>query len=425
VSTVGGSLLERLAPSTGPPGPRARRGRAWLERYGLPDGREEAWRYTPVADLIDALATAVPAPDRTDAIDRPTVDELAGDLGGPRLVFVNGRLAPDLSDLAPRIGGLWLGGAEQLGPRPRPARGGEDQPADGFHALNWAAGRDVAAVLVERDIEVDEPVHVVHLAVPGTHTTASHPRTVVRLAPGSGLHVVETYAGLPGSVVTNASTRIVAGEGSAVTHHRVQAEAPDAVHVGRTAVDQAARSTVRSTSVVTGARVSRSAIAVGLRGDGARVDLDGLDVPAGHQRHDNVVTVDHLASDGSSTQRFKGIVDDHARSSFSGHVIVRPGTTGTDARQSNPNLVLQPTAQADTRPWLEILADDVRCTHGATVGRLDDDALFYLRSRGIPIDRARTMLVAAFAAEIVDGIAPASLREHITTRLDDRWGAST
>ena len=124
-------------------------------------------------------------------------------------------------------------------------------------------------------------------------------------------------------------------------------------------------------------------------------------------------------------ERFKGIIDDHARGSFSGHVIVRPGTSGTDARQSNPNLVLRPTAQADTRPWLEILADDVRCTHGATVGRLDDDALFYLRSRGIPLQRARAMLVAAFAAEIIDGVSPPSLHNHITARLDDRCGAPT
>ena len=130
--------------------------------------------------------------------------------------------------------------------------------------------------------------------------------------------------------------------------------------------------------------------------------------------------VDHAASHCKSTQRYKGIVDDHGRGSFSGHVIVRHGTVGTDAVQSNPNLVLTPTAQADTRPWLEIFADDVRCAHGATVGRLDDDAYFYLRSRGIPAEQARAMLIAAFAAEVVDAIELDSLRERLADWLHTR-----
>ena len=222
---------------------------------------------------------------------------------------------------------------------------------------------------------------------------------------------------MPGSSITNASTRVVAGAGSTITHHRIQDEAVAAIHVGRTAIDQGSGSTVRATSVMTGGRIARSAIDIRFTGAGARADLDGLYLPRGDQRHDNVITVDHGASQCSSTQRFTGIVDDHGRGSFSGHVLVRAGTTGTDAHQSNRNLVLAPTAQADTRPWLEILADDVRCTHGATVGRLDDDALFYLRSRGIPLEQARAMLVAAFAAEIIDAITPATLRDRVAATL--------
>jgi Fe-S cluster assembly protein SufD len=193
----------------------------------------------------------------------------------------------------------------------------------------------------------------------------------------------------------------------------MQSEAPDAIHVGRTAIEQGADSSVRVASIMTGALIARSAIGVRLTGPEARSDLSGLYLPRGHQRHDNVITVDHAASRCTSTQQFRGIVDDHGRGSFSGHVLVRPGTIGTDARQSNRNLVLAPTAQVDTRPWLEILADDVRCTHGATVGRLDEEALFYLRSRGIPVDRSRAMLVAAFAAEVIDAITPASLRDRV------------
>ena len=185
---------------------------------------------------------------------------------------------------------------------------------------------------------------------------------------------------------------------------------------------QATGSTVRATSIMAGGRIARAAIDVSFDGTDARTDVVGLYTPSGEQRHDNVVTVDHRSSRCTSNVVFRGIVGGHARGSFSGHVIVRPDTVGTDAHQSNRNLVLEPTAQADTRPWLEIFADDVRCTHGATVGRLDDAALFYLRSRGIPLEQARTMLVDAFAAEVVDAIGPPSLREHVA-RLDQRAGA--
>ena len=411
------ALLDRLAPETGG-GPRADRGRAWLDRHGLPTQRDEAWRYTPVDDVVRALEATGPAPADAGAdVDRALVDGLAGDLGGPRLVVVNGFLVEHLCDTDAGAG-VWLGGADDLRPRPPAAAGATDEPGDGFHALNWAAGRDVAAVLVDPRARVGAPVHVVHLAVPGPTATASHPRTVVRAGPGSTVHVVESYVGLPGAAVTNASTRIVAAEGACVTHHRVQAEADDAVHVGRTGIEQAAGSTVRSTSVTSGGRIARNALDVQLAGTGARADLDGLYLPTGRQRHDTVVTVDHRASGCTSTQRFRGVLDDHGRGSFSGHVIVRPGTTGTDASQSNRNLVLRPTAQADTRPWLEIFADDVRCSHGATVGRLDDDALFYLRSRGIPRAEARRMLVAAFAAEVLDPIEPAALRERAAAAFD-------
>jgi Fe-S cluster assembly protein SufD len=158
-------------------------------------------------------------------------------------------------------------------------------------------------------------------------------------------------------------------------------------------------------------------------GADARVDLDGLYLPSSRQRQDNVVTVDPVASRGTSTQHFKGVIDDHARGSFSGHVIVQGGTVGNDAKQTNRSLLLSPTAEADSRPWLEILADDVRCTHGATVGRLDDDALFYLRSRGISLTESRAMLVAAFVGEILDTIEPASLRTRLASTCARRLAA--
>ena len=392
--------------------PRAARARAWLEEHGLPTRRDEVWRYTPVDEILAALDDAVPAPAGVDGISRANIDEVAGDHGGRRAVFVNGVARRELSDDDPDDG-LWLGDAAGLrarSPSPRPS---SDQPADGFQALNWVAGTDVAAVVVAPDATVEAPVHVVHLSVPGSARTVAHPRTVLLARPGSRIHLIETFVGRPGAAATNASTRIVAGEGSSVTYQRIQGEDPAAIHVGRATIDQAAGSTLRATSIMVGGRIARCAVDVRFTGPDARVDVDGLYVPGGHQRHDTVVRVDHEASRCSSTQRFRGVVDEHGRGSFSGHVIVRPGTTGTDAHQSNRNLVLAPTAQADSRPWLEIFADDVRCTHGATVGRLDDDALLYLRSRGIPLGQARSMLIAAFTAAVLDDISPLSLRERV------------
>jgi Fe-S cluster assembly protein SufD len=404
----GASLLERLAPDGGADA-RAATVRAWFDAHGLPSSREEAWRYTAIADIAAALDRADRAPSGEHGLTRAVVDELAGDHGGCRLVSVNGVLSSELSDVAHLPPGVQLGTAG-----PGSARS-HDDPADGFAALNELAGAEGTSLLVDAGVEVDGPLHLVHLTAPGRAVVGVHPRTAVRIGAGSAVDILETYAGLGGTSVTNASTKIVAGDSSRVTYHRLQTEADDSVHVGATRVHQAAGSEVQATSVMTGSSIARCAIDAHLAGPGAQVDLRGLYLARRDQRHDNVITVDHAVPHCRSTQLFKGVMDDQGRGSFTGHVIVRHGAAGTDSSQTNRNLVLSPTAQADTRPWLEIFADDVRCAHGATVGRLDDDALFYLRSRGIPFAESRALLVSAFAGEVVDGITPASLRDRIST----------
>jgi len=406
------TLLQRLAPTGPAPGRSAVDARTWLEGHGFPQRRDEAWRFTPLDEIMAVLGAARPASPPAIGLSRSLVDDLAGDHGGRRIVFVNGAHDPGLSDGGPLPAGFYAGGlAAAPPPMVRSATG--DDPVDGFDALNRLAGGDAAVVFIPRGARLDRPVHVVHLAVPGEGATMCHPRTVVRAAEGSRVSVIETYAGLDGPSVTNASTTLEVGAGAGVTYQRMEVEALGAIHLGRTAISQAARSDVRAVSVMTGGDIARLAIDALLHGDEAHLTLDGLYLPSGRQRHNHTVTVDHLASRCTSVQRFKGIIDDHARGSFGGHVIVRPGTVATDASQSNHSLLLRPTAEADTRPWLEIYADEVRCTHGATIGRLDDDALFYLRSRGVPLVEARAMLVAAFADDVTAGIAPASLQERV------------
>lgn len=406
--TAPAALVQRLVPATGP-GEDAVPARVWLDAHGLPTTREEAWRYTAVDDIVAALERAVPLPPVEHGVTRALVDELAGDHGGPRIVAVNGALATDLSDLD----GLPAGVAVSATPRGVGRDGADTDPGDGFVALNELACRHTIGVDVRAGTRLDAPLHIVHLAVPGDGTSVVHPRTLVTAGPGSRVEVIETFAGRPGAVVTNASSRIVVGDGATVGYHRMQHEPGDAIHVGHTRIEQGAGAATRVTSVMAGAATARSAIAVRFDGADAVADLNGLYLVGGHQRHDNVITVDHAAPRCTSTQLFKGIVGGHGRGSFTGHVVVRPGAAGTDATQANHNLLLAPTAQTDTRPWLEILADEVRCVHGATVGRLDDDALFYLRSRGIPLAQSRALLVSGFASGIVDALTPESLRERV------------
>jgi Fe-S cluster assembly protein SufD len=450
---TGTAVLDRLV-SPGADGDPGARG--WLAAHGLPRSRDEAWRYTPLDEIVTRLEQAGappaaggdgPAPLGRDvldraALDREAVDRLAGDHGGPCLVFVDGIYAPELSRPDVVVPGLWCGNVAAVPDRRRRqvvALPPPDELArfDGFQALNRLVAPDAAVVRVDAGVVIDAPVHVVHIAIGAQGPTAVHPRAIVTLAEGARAAFIETFTGVDGvagadgvggvdgasPTTINASTTVVVGPGAHLTHHRIQREPAGAVHVGHTRIAQAADSQVRSVSVMLGADIARHAVDVALGGPDARADLDGLYLPGGRQRHDNLVTVDHSSSGCTSSQRYRGVVGGEARGSFGGHIIVRPDTTATDARQSNRNLVLSRTAQADTRPWLEILADDVACSHGATVGRLDDDALFYLRSRGIPRAEARAMLVQGFVGEITEAITPQSLREHVAAAVTEPGGS--
>jgi Fe-S cluster assembly protein SufD len=338
----------------------------------------EMWKYTPVDEVLASRGDAVPG--MAVPIGRARIDVLAGELECPRLTFVNGIHVPSLSSFPLPFG------------------------------LDFT---DDDTLVVSSDVVVPTPIHLVHVSVPGHDRTLSTPRTELVVGRHSRVAVVESYVGIDGAAHTDASTTIRVESNGTLGYTRVQSEPTSAVHVGRTIVEQAEGSSTRVTSITTGADIARHELTVRLAGNDARAHLDGLYLPTGNQRHDNVVTVDHQGSRGASTQCFKGVIGDHARGSFTGRVIVRAETSGNDASQTNRNLVLSASAEADTRPWLEIFADDVRCTHGATVGRLDDDALFYLRSRGISVAVGRRMLVDAFIREILDTIEPSALRRRL------------
>jgi Fe-S cluster assembly protein SufD len=401
-------LLERLLPGSPDTGDPAY---GWLLEHGLPSGRDEAWKYTPL-EAIYAGDWERAAIATHDLPDRDDIDALVGRLAETRLVFADGLFVSDLSDLDVVPDGV-LCTAERRVPAKPPPR------YDGLQAVNdiAAAVGQTAVVHVTDASRPDAVVQVVHLDLGGDGPSASYPRTLVEVAAGGRLTVIESYAGPPGRRFVDATTRISVGQDAELVHHRMVTGPAGGFHVGHTVVDQAVGSRVRSWSLLAGAEIARNAIDVVLGGEDAVLDLGGLYLPVGTQRHDTAVTVEHAASRGTSRQHVRGVIGDRARGSFSGHVIVAAGTAGTDAGQTSRSLLLSPMAEADTRPWLEIFADDVRCTHGATVGRLDEDALFYLRTRGIPEAEARSMLVDGFVAEMTEVLEPASLRSFVAAVL--------
>lgn len=391
----------------------------WLGTHPMPTARDEPWHYTPVDKVLAGLDRAE-RPGPPARLDPAQVAILAGDHGGTCLVFVNGVFDAGASHREP-VAGASVGPISHLDPTARPWPVAAGSRTDGFVALNGAAADDGASVSIGAGTSTPLPIHIVHVAMPELdRTIATHPEAHIHLAEGTRASIIESYIGIGGAVLTNASTVIDVGDGAVLTYHRVQSEVAQAIHVGHVRVRVGSDAEVRATSVSIGAAISRVAVDVTIEGDRSRVDVDGLYVPSGEQHHDHVITLEHAGSHTSSTQRFRGVMDDRARGSFTGQIIVNPDTVDTSAHQTNHSVLLTPTAQSDSRPWLEILADDVRCTHGATVGRLDDQALFYLRSRGIPAPLARRILIEAFTSEITDAVEPASLRDHLNARLTAR-----
>jgi Fe-S cluster assembly protein SufD len=402
---------------------------AWVARHGFPDSKHEDWRYLDLKPLLGA-AFASPAGSNGFALGAPELDSLLGsDLGGPRLVLVNGRLAEQLCrlvDLPAGLGLRSLASAARTGGKA--LRRCWAQPSGGyrhaFDALNAALAIDGALVEVSAGTSFEAPIEIVHVTLAEAAPPVSCPRIVILAGAGSSATVVESYIGTDhGSSLTNAHTEVVLGAQATLDHYKLQAETEEAFHLSGLEVVAGRDSRFATHLVAVGARLGRHELDISLACEGAAVDLQGLYLPTDAQCHDNPVRVEHAAPSCTSNQLYKGIVDGAGHGIFNGHVIVHPGADGTDAHQTNKNLLLSDRAEVDTRPRLEIFADDVACTHGAAVGQLDADALFYLRSRGIPERTARALLISGFAQEVLERFADGPIRERadrlVTAHLDD------
>ena len=388
---------------------------ARFDALGFPTTKQEAWRFTNVAALTEtAFDLAHPASRIPQLAEIQPF--LLGD--GPRLVFVNGFLVRSLS--TPLSDGVRLDGlAQALVDTPDLVRqhlskyaAFTDRP---FAALNTAFVHDGAFVYVPAKVTIEEPIQLLFLTTPvDAERVVAHPRNLIVLEREARATVVETYASLEDGVYwTNAVTEVVVGDGARVDCYRVQRESDQAYHVAVTDVHQGRDTTVNVHAVAFGAALARHDLRGTLAGPGGYLILNGLYVLAGEQHADHHTAIDHAAPHCESHEYFNGVLDGRSRGIFNGRIIVRPGAQKTDSKQTNNNLLLSGEAHADSQPQLEIYADDVKCTHGSTVGPLDPKALFYLRSRGIGEVDARRLMTYGFAAEILNRMDVAPLRAQL------------
>lgn len=404
---------------------------AWLEaarkaalarfaELGVPTRRHEEWKYTS-AERIGRVAWR-PAPPA--ALDDRALEALDLALDGlPRLVLVNGRVASALSRLEGLPAGLVAASARALhageGAWLEPRLGLPAALGDrAFAALAAALAPDAAVLRVPGGAAVGAPLAVVFLSAPG-EDAATAPQLVVEAEPGSRLSLLEIHAGPAGAErqLHDALTRIEVGKNAAVDHTRLQLDGAGATHLAHVhaRVDRDGRYASRTLAL--GAAVSRLELVATLDGEGAEATLDGLYVAADGQHCDSRTTVDHVRPHGTSRELYKGVLAGRSRGVFSGKVIVRKEAQKTAAEQKNQNLLLSRDAEVDSKPQLEIEADDVRCAHGSTIGQLEEDALFYLRARGLDAGAARALLVRGFVGEVLEGVPGEALRGRLLARV--------
>ena len=400
----------------------------WLARHGFPTRKDEDWKYLRLAPILDAPFTPA-RPDQVHELSPATGDRLAPDLAGPRLVFVNGHLADALSTLSSAKRSVTATGvALMLATDPERLESfftTPDRPnTDGFAALNIGLAEDGAYVHIPANTTIEQPIHLVFCTTASVEgPVVSSPRSIVVAEANSRATIVETHVGLGDAIsCTNAVTRIWLAAGAHLDHYVLQNVPETAFHLDVLDVVQSHDSRFSSQTFALGAAIARHEVRVRLDGERADVTLTGLYQPAGDQYHDTPILIEHAAPNCTSRQLYNGVLDDRSHGVFNGRIVVQPGAMGTDATQSNKNLILSDRAEIDTRPRLEILADDVKCAHGATVGQLDEDAVYYLRTRGISEQSARALLTYAFANEMVERIEVEPLREWtqqmVSARLD-------
>jgi Fe-S cluster assembly protein SufD len=404
--------------------PLRQAGLAKFAALGFPTTSDEDWRFTNVAPLAKLPFKPVLQFHR-HGLDAGAIEKFAfPNLGGSRLVFVDGHFALELSTLKPETGvkvsNLATALSTDFALLEKHLGRYASTESNAFTALNTAFFGDGAFIHLAANVTAS-PIHLLFLSSGRENGLAAHPRNLVIAERGAQGVIVESYASLDGKAsITNTVTEAVIGENAHVEHVKFQDESREAFHVAALQAQIARSANYLFHSIVTGARLSRTNLNTTFNGEGIECVLNGLYLLTGDQLADHHMVVDHAKPRCNSHEYFNGILDGKSKGVFAGRILVRPDAQKTDAKQTNKNLLLTDTATADTKPQLEIYADDVKCTHGATIGQLNEDSIFYLRARGIGLDKARRMLIHAFAGEIMDRIKCDSARAHLDQIVWDR-----
>ncbi len=395
--------------------------KAALERFaavGMPSKKVEAWKYTDVRPIAKrSFDNLRPAPSVTAA---RIADVRFGNLDCYECVFVNGRFNAELSNLGELGSGVTvrsLAGALTDQDSGIKAQLGQclKENLSAFTDLNTAFMQDGAVIDIARGIKADKPIVLLYLDIATDVPTASHPRTFVTLGQGAEATLVESFIGLDDESenLTNNVTEIELADNANLDHYKIVKGGQKGFHIGSINIRQARDAQYESHSIALGGNLTRTDINTRLEAEGATAILNGLYMIGGKQHVDHHTRVDHLVPHTNSNENYRGVLNDSARAVFNGKVYVHRDAQKTDAQQSNANLLLSKTAEVDTKPELEIYADDVKCSHGATVGQIDEAALFYLRSRAIDEQTARSLLTFAFAGEVINRIRLQPIRERL------------
>ena len=422
-------VADRLQPWLVTLDARPRGGSRWLQdlrdhaasrfvELGFPTVRDEEWRFTNVAPIASTEFRPAPAA----RIDADALDAFLYADAPFRLVIVNGRFSPELSRTSGlptgmRFGSLATAATEHADVVGRYLGQVADANTRAFAALNTAFTHDGAYVFIPDGVVLEEPLQLLFVSA-GDGVTMSHPRALIVAGDRSQARIVETYVSAPGvKHFSNAVTEVVAGEGAVIDHYKVQEESVEAFHIASMHIHAARSSNVSTHAFTLGGRLVRNDIIAVLDGEGAEATLNGLYLADRERLIDNHTTIDHAKPHCPSHEIYKGILGGNARAVFNGKIIVRQDAQKTDAKQTNRALLLSDHATINTKPQLEIFADDVKCTHGAAIGQLDDDALFYLRTRGLTFAEARDLLIHAFAGEIIDRVQIEPLKRALEVEL--------
>lgn len=394
---------------------------AWFVENGFPGARDEEWRFTDLSPIRNTeFKLLIETPKLTSTDLEPLLFESAW----PRLVFVNGRFDAALSSQTlpkqVRLMSLKEAAASQPMVAEQLARRG-DFRHNGFAALNTALMEDGAFLHVAAGAVIEQPLLLLFVAVPTAVPTAVFPRNLVIVGENAQASFIEHYVTLgAGAHFTDAVTEVAVRQGAVVEHYKLQQENDETFHTALLQVEQARGSVYTSHNHAFGGSLVRNDLNIVLNGEGAEATLNGLYLTGGTQLVDNHSVIEHAKPHCNSRELYKGILDDRSRAVFSGKIHVHKDAQKTDAIQSNQNLLLSDDATVDTKPQLEIYADDVRCTHGATVGQLDENGIFYLRARGISKENAHLLMIHAFAGEVVEAIKLEALRKQVTQLVNER-----